>query len=305
MQRLLAAAVLCAAPAMAIVTADDPSLHVVGAGSVFDGVGALVSPLGNCTGTLLSSGIHVLTAAHCVTQSGTTNPFAASSITIRFDLPGGSQTYTGSSLFVNPSYVPLGPSYFGDLAILQLGQVVDPLAQRYDLHSGPEGGLTYLVGYGRNGTGTTGSVPGTSGTVKRAGQNEIEAVDSGAGLLLFDFDSGNAAENVFGSLGLGTNEVNTAPGDSGGPAFILTAGVYRIVGVNVVGGCPSPASIDFDTSCDQNVANSTFGEIAGATRISLHADWINSIVDIPEPSTLTLLGLGLVVTALKVRGGRH
>lgn len=307
MRKVFAAACLCAVPALAIVTADDPTNHVVNAGSVFDGVGALVSPLGNCTGTLLSSGIHVLTAAHCVTQSGTTTPFAAGSITIRFDLTSGAQTYTGAALFVNPGYVPLGPGYQSDLAILQLSSIVDPLAQRYGLYSGPEGGTTDLVGYGRRGTGASGSVAGTSGSVKRAGQNEIEAIDSGSGLLLFDFDNGLSANNAFGSLGLGaTNEVMIAPGDSGGPAFIQSAGIYRIAGVNTVSGCPGPG-VDLDATCDQTpaVTNSTFGEIGGAIRISLHADWINSVVDIPEPSTLTLIGVGLLVTALKLRDGRH
>lgn len=308
MRRVLAAACLCAVPALAIVTADDPANHVVNPGSVFDGVGALVSPLGNCTGTLLSTGIHILTAAHCVTESGTTTPFAAGAITIRFDLPGGPQTYTGATLFVNPGYVPLGPGYTSDLAILQLSALVDPLAQRYGLYSGSETGITYLVGYGRRGTGDTGSVPGTSGSVKRSGQNELDATDPSAGLLVYDFDNGLPANNVFGSTGLGTaNEVTIAQGDSGGPAFIQSAGIYRIVGVNTVSGCPGPG-IDFDGSCDQNpaVSNGTFGELGGAIRVSLHSDWINSIVvDIPEPSTLTLIGLGLVVTALKMRGARH
>jgi len=307
MRRLLAAAVLCTAPALAIVTTDDPANHIVAAGSVFDGVGALSSPLGNCTGSLLTSGIHVLTAAHCVTAAGTTNPFAANTITIRFDLPGGPQTYTGAGLFVNPAYTPLGPGYFGDMAILQLSQVVDPLAQRYELHSGPEGGLATFVGYGRRGVGTTGSVPGTSGTVKRSGQNQIEALDIGGELLLYDFDNGLSANNAFGSLGLGVNEVLISPGDSGGPAFIETAGVYRIVGVNVVGACPIPTSIDFDGSCAQNPAsaNVTFGEIGGSARVSVHADWIQSLVDVPEPATLTLIGVGLLITALKTKTARH
>lgn len=308
MRKVFAAACLCAVPALAIVTADDPANHVVNAGSVFDGVGALVSPLGNCTGTLLSTGIHVLTAAHCVTQSGTTTPFAAGDISIRFDLPGGAQTYAGANLFVNPSYVPLGLGYQSDLAILQLSSIVDPLAQRYDLYSGVEGGTAYLVGYGRRGTGATGSEPGTSGFVKRSGQNELEAIDASAGLLLFDFDNGLNANNAFGSTGLGAaNEVLIAPGDSGGPAFIQSAGIYRIVGVNTVSGCAG-AGVDVDATCDQSpaVTNSTFGEIGGAIRVSLHADWVNSIVvDIPEPSTLTLIGLGLLVTALKLRDARH
>lgn len=308
MRRLLAAAVLCTAPALAIVTVDDPANHVVNPGSVFDGVGMLFG-IGNCSGTLLSTGIHVLTAAHCVTNSGTTTPIAAGSITVRFDLIGGPQTYTGTSLFVNPNFSPIGqPGYTGDLAIVQLNQVVDPLAQRYDLHTGSALGVAHLVGYGRQGTGNTGSVPGTSGVTKRSGQNEIEGVDSSATLLLFDFDNGLAANSVFGSLGLGNDEVMSAPGDSGGPAFIFSAGAYRIAGVNVVSGCPTFTSIDIDGSCSAQSnpgPNSTFGELGGATRLSLYQDWIQSVVDIPEPSTLTLIGLGLFITALKTRSARH
>jgi hypothetical protein len=272
---------------------------VVSPGSLFDGVGALVSPLGNCSGTLLSSGIHVLTAAHCVTASLTTDPFAANSITIRFDLPGGSQVYSGSSVYINPSYSPVGlAGYTGDLAILILNQAVDPAAQRYGLHTGSPVDTAYLVGYGRLGQGATGSVAGTSGITKRVGLNEIEAFDSFANLLLFDFDNGLPANNVFGTLGLGLNEATTAPGDSGGPAFIESGGVYRIVGVNVVGGCPIPASIDFDSSCAVNTVNSSFGEFAGATSVAAYQDWIQSIVDAPEPSTLALFGLGLLLTVL-------
>ena len=143
--------------------------------------------------------------------------------------------------------------------------------------------------------------------MKRSGQNEIDAFDSSAGLFLFDFDNGLSANNAFGSLGLGTaSEVMIAPGDSGGPAFIQSAGVYRIVGVNTVSGCATP-NTDSDGTCAQSpsVTNSSFGELGGAIRVSLHADWIDSIVDVPEPSTLTLIGVGLLVTALKLRDTRH
>lgn len=304
MRNLLALTLLSAVPGMAIVTTDDPSNHVVNAGSVFDGVGALTRSGSNCTATLLSSGIHVLTAAHCVTASGTTNPFAADSFTVRFDLAGGSQTYTGSSLFVHPTYSPVGqPGYTGDLAILLLDQMVDAAAQRYALHTGLEGGTTYLVGYGRQGVGTTGSVPG-SGVTKLVGLNEIEAADITSGLLLFDFDSGDAANNVFGTLGLGVDESMTAPGDSGGPAFIFSSGAYRIVGVNVVVACASLGTLDYDGSCTAQTnpgPNSSFGEIGGATRISLYSDWIQGVVDIPEPGTFVLAGLGLVLAGMSRR----
>lgn len=111
MRRLLAAASALHGACVGHCDGGRSANHVVNPRSVFDGVGMLFG-IGNCSGTLLSTGIHVLTAAHCVTNSGTTTPIAAGSITVRFDLIGGPQTYTGASLFVIPNFSPIGqPGY--------------------------------------------------------------------------------------------------------------------------------------------------------------------------------------------------
>src|SRR5262245_11727752 len=57
----------------------------VAPGTGFDGV-VLLSV--GCTGSLLSTGQHILTAAHCVDSNGDGRP-DVTSVTVRFDLPGG------------------------------------------------------------------------------------------------------------------------------------------------------------------------------------------------------------------------
>src|SRR5690349_12938429 len=81
-------------PARAITTANNPNLHLSNPGSVFDGVAALVASGGDsCSGALLSSGQHVLTAAHCVTDAG--GILNVSSLTAYFE--GSQGTWTSES----------------------------------------------------------------------------------------------------------------------------------------------------------------------------------------------------------------
>ena len=80
------------------------------------------------------------------------------------------------------------------------------------------------------------------------------------------------------------SEVMIAPGDSGGPSFYLGSlvGVHSFVSTfGIAGG-------DVD-----DVLNFSFGEVAGDTRVTEYASWIDSFL-IPEPGTVVLLGTGLV-----------
>jgi PEP-CTERM motif/Trypsin len=143
-------------------------------------------------------------------------------------------------------------------------------------------------------------------------------------VLLFDFDSGLRLNDVFGRLGeidpnfgkpqtgvvvngLAT-EVNSSPGDSGGPTFIngLVAGItsfgfsgnflYGQTGCGGVGNIDTARGVGAGASC----TNSSFGEVSGDTRVSYFANWIDagiagrvSRVQVPVPATLLLLALGV------------
>jgi hypothetical protein len=142
-----------------------------------------------------------------------------------------------------------------------------------------------MVGYGDRGTGVLGAEPDTAGT-GRWGWNQYDAtgaqfssdygITNGGSQLVFDLDNGLDANDALGTLGihsdlgLGTFEVNIAHGDSGGPGFLdgLIAGVHSY-------GATHPVFPDVTEELD-----SSFGEVAVATRVSSYTDWIDQITGI-------------------------
>ncbi|NJL01582.1 MAG: S1 family peptidase [Spirulinaceae cyanobacterium RM2_2_10] len=293
-----------AAPQPLYTTAGAPAAAIVAPGSGYDGVVRLNLDWATCSGSLLSTGAHILTAAHCLPRasSGAADFFAQA----QFNLTTGFAFRTVSQFFLPAPWT--GDWGFEawrgyDLAILELSASAPAAAERYELYRDRDelGRVADKVGYGRSGTGASGDTL-WSGT-KRAGQNRYDALGNrftsraGDRLLIYDFDSGLAANDRLGSdLGLGAAEVMAAPGDSGGPSFIdgLLAGItsWRSGG--------SFYDVDSQT-------NSSFGELGGDTRVSAHTDWIDGILNhwwlaqtsatpatsIPEPGLgLGLLGLG-------------
>jgi hypothetical protein len=153
------------------------------------------------------------------------------------------------------------------------------------------GRLVTFVGYGRSGVGATGdTIP--VGYRKHLGYNLIE-YDRWDSLnpvtacalgtpkaLVFDFDDGTEAHDALGrkantpNIGLGNLEAMTAPGDSGGPWFALdSAGNRYIVGVHSAADRFSGILVQPDID---GVVNSTFGEVAIATRVGRHIDFITA-----------------------------
>ncbi|HIK19150.1 MAG TPA: trypsin-like serine protease [Leptolyngbyaceae cyanobacterium M33_DOE_097] len=305
--------------AQAIVTVDDSTLFdrivqpgqysgVVSLEGYFDDTGS--TPF--CTGSLLTGGRHLLTAAHCLTEPGTNTLFSfltEQPFFANFNLINGVTPVSIREFFVFPDW----DGFVGngnDIAILALQEPAPDEAEQYDIYRDTdELGQTFIkVGYGTTGTGFEGETT-PNGFLPFFGQNQFEGTEldrfdllrfpgnpSPFSQLLFDFDNGLPANNLLGSLGLGRDEVNTASGDSGGPAFIGD----RIAGITSYGtggfGLALPTDIDTQT-------NSSFGELSGETRVSTYASFIDAVLlgqvapsgynttTIPEPATI--LGISM------------
>ena len=260
---------------------DDPD-YIVSAGGQYDGVVQIGD--GNVTGSgvLLSGGRYILTAAHVV------EGMTVSDIGVAFDLTSGRQTLSASAVHIHPDW---SNNWGYDIAIVELSE--DAPVSGYEIYrgSGEIDSVFSLVGYGSKGTGTTGEadVDPDLGQIKRTGQNTYEAYneDMGGGfgnapdssLLFYDFDDGTAERDALGQLigktntGLGSSEVNSAGGDSGGPNFVTIDGQLQIAGL-VSGGNSEGDAYDILPGI-----NSSFGEVSHDTRVSYFADWIDSITN--------------------------
>ena len=293
------------------VTTGDPDNYVVNSPSFFDGVAALIlnTSLGqrDCSGSLLSSGKYILTAAHCLTD-GEGNLITSESVAI-FNLPLGPEILYGSEFFIHPDWD--GNLIKGnDIALIKLNDVAPDNITRYQLYTDSDevGQVGEKVGYGWTGTGNTGREE-FGDWQRRKGQNRYDALgdlmltDLGltprvdfvpGSMLVYDFDNGNAANDGFGvlygihDLGVGDGEVNSAPGDSGSPTFIGG----KIVGINSLGFGLGRDGISPDID---GQSNSSFGEFSADTRVSLYANWVARTQSIQEPNQLVgLISCGLL-----------
>jgi secreted trypsin-like serine protease/Ca2+-binding RTX toxin-like protein len=226
----------------------------------------------NCTGTLLSTGRHVLTAAHCVDSNRNGTPDVAN-MHVVFELPARNVI-----IDVPMANMQVAPGWNGsvnsghDVAVLTLPVVAPIGAARHDIFRGNDevGRWFYVVGYGDTGIAFDDEPDCNSrgNDVKRMGTNFFDDTEAGGNILDFDFDddtsewSGAADFTNWSSNG---NEVDTSFGDSGGPSFLWG---------------PSGLEVAAVTS-DGTDANSCFGDNARNTRISTHKSWIDQVIDAP------------------------
>lgn len=198
--------------------------------SAWSGVGAVVVNGGTYSGVVVAPRF-VLTAAHV---SG--GQPAAVQFVLNF---GGSQTHVIQAQAI--TRYPTQSFPYDDLALIELSAAVPAGVAIYPLAREPltSAQQITLVGYGGSGNGNVGVSVNSSPAVKRVGGNVIDVVEttldtSGRSSLfyLYDFD-GPTGNGAFGGPTRG-NAIETlvAGGDSGSPAFLGSAGNYRLVGIN-------------------------------------------------------------------------
>ncbi|NJL01062.1 MAG: trypsin-like serine protease [Spirulinaceae cyanobacterium SM2_1_0] len=315
-------------PLAIVVPTDDPNdpRFLVPPGSGYDGVVRLEFPDdGICTGALLRTGRHILTAAHCfeaVQQTGIPNLFPSpDDVSVSFDLPTGSATLAAASVAIHPEWDNT-ENYNNDLAIIELVQLAPAQAERYALYRRRDevGQMITRVGYGVRGTGRTGEDPNDETTLKRLGMNRydtlgdtlneppLEADILPGTQLVYDFDNGLRRNDALGveyglhdlgvidqmlaagSLTLGASEarytlLSLEVGTSTGDSGGPSFIRGQIAGIASNGYSPDTPGVDVTAAND-----TSFGEYFFDTRVSAYTDFIDAVLATTHrPSAQTLM----------------
>ena len=272
-----------------------------------------------CTGSLIAADM-ILTAQHCIRNTADNTLFGApADFTVQVKSVAGVTLHsivvdTFHELPADATSVLLDGT---DIAVLELtGDVPGASATPLRLLDAPTGTrvgkLATSVGFGRFGTGTTGSSNAPDGT-RRAMTNIIDfygeskfnncSSNGGANIISTDFDNdGAAAANTLAgapcnsqatTLAQNPSEGSTARGDSGGPLMLNYGNEWLILGV--LSGGETPVGPE-----------SGFGDDSWWTGTDMWQTFIEGFggefTVAPVPQTLTLFIFGLIgVAALRRR----
>lgn len=309
------------APNLITVGAPDDPLYANAGENLRNGVGSIFIQFSNgggfiCTASAISK-THILTAAHCVRNAGSTLSRLRFVLTAGLDQP---MILDAKSFAVHPFYDILNPFLgafaHGDIAVVELAQPLPDEIETYELYRTPDefGSETRHYGHGRSGKGNKGATGDADFFYARTGLNQYEQVLEpflGTGIddqLLHDFDSGgskhNAMEWWFSSDFRCNKENDSNPGQArDGKCSSHKDGSYpdfKGYGEFETGVAPGDSggpgfingkiagvhSFGFTHGCD-NIAkgtdftcglDSSYGEMSGDTRVSYHADWVDAVV---------------------------
>jgi len=307
--------------------------------SRYNGTVALIMAYSNgdrfiCSGSLMADRQSILTAGHCVSGgAGTANPVSTTAYFYNGTDPDYVTTGAQSTAIAVSDYF-VNAGYSGevidqnDIAVLRLSQAAPLFATSYELYTGNASGQNFNVtgvGARSDGGGLVGDNLGTGrkrqgdnlfdfalgdegidGTLDFLGETGVE-IDN---VLLSDFDNGlddNDASCIitgavgvtstrYCNLGRGAMEAMTAGGDSGGASFIDG----KVAAITSFGLSFGSGFGDIDDDL-----NSTFGEFGGYVSTAYHANWINSVLAVPEPGTWALMLTGFGMTGIALRRSRR
>lgn len=272
------------------VAATDPdaAVYLVQPGQGLDGVASVLKHgYAHGCGVLLDSGRHLLTAAHLADQGE-----RAADLTVTFQTATGVVTVQVAAIHRHPAYRSDDPDINHDIAVFTLATALPASVDRYPLYRASDeiGQPFQLAGWGVPGTGHSGEDPHDPSVVLRTGANTFDALGetfndlinaaiSPGTQLVFDFDDGSAGHDASGRVlglsdpGLGAWEVNTAAGDSGGPAFLDG----RVAGITSYGFSPASNGLGQGIDVDGRT-NSSYGEFSVETRVSAYQSFIDGLV---------------------------
>lgn len=227
------------------------------------------------SGSLLTTGMHVLTAAHVVcNEDGTVVDLDETPMYVTFHTSYGAVNIEVADIFVHESYTgdPINDDCV-DLAVITLKNAAPSELKGYELYEASDeiGQRMTMVGYGLYGEAdeTPEQAEDRPSGVKHYGDNVFEltgaefAESPNVNVLVYDVDDGSAANDYFGNYygvvnrGLGEDEAGAAEGDSGGPALINN----KVAGVCSWGKTPTLA-----------------GGYGVYVRVSAYIDWINEAI---------------------------
>ncbi|TVU52236.1 MAG: hypothetical protein EA414_18695 [Arthrospira sp. PLM2.Bin9] len=168
--------------ALSFLLDPDHPAYQVRPGQGYDGVVRLtINGTRTCTGALLTSGRHILTAAQCF-ETQTPGPPTLqpnpNSVQITFELPRGLVGRTAAAIHVHPQW-DNSIHHNANLAIIELAQAAPAEADRYPIYRGQDelseiNQVFTRVGYGLPGDGASGADPNGSHQ-RRIGGNRYDA----------------------------------------------------------------------------------------------------------------------------------